>query len=216
MRLITGVVSLAISINAFSQPAAPPLNQDNLPLPIIVDPSQGDVPITLDGETLNVSGSVNASISEPLEVEGSVEAVLDEPIEVYGTVDVTPSSGVPVTHLRNRFFDLFAFDSDGRLSLDVPPPNYLNTLNFSFYLRGNCIFSIIGFDAGVGEPSGSNPPVLLAEHFFQEAGQGHGPIWTVDFPEPVDFTEWASPMLRLYVESSDFCRTRVFLQGMTD
>ena len=68
--LIALLLALPLSLSAApkDEDENPPLKQSDLPLPIVVDQSQGDVPVTLDGEAVTVTGSVDATIQEPLEV----------------------------------------------------------------------------------------------------------------------------------------------------
>lgn len=55
---------LALSAAPKDEEENPPLKQSDLPLPVIVDPSQGDVPVTLDGEVVTVDPLIREFASE--------------------------------------------------------------------------------------------------------------------------------------------------------
>jgi hypothetical protein len=90
--LIALLLAIPLSLSAASKDEEenPPLKQSDLPLPVVIDESQGDVPVTLDGETVTVNGNVNATVS------GSVNATIQEPLAVNGSVTANIPNAVEV------------------------------------------------------------------------------------------------------------------------
>ena len=71
-----------------------------LPLSLLAaPPEKGAQEVTLNGEIVNIQGTVDATIQEPLTVDGTVNATIQEPLEV-----VTDRQSMPV--------DMLCFDYD--------------------------------------------------------------------------------------------------------
>lgn len=168
----------------------PPLKQSDLPLPVVIDQSQGDVPVTLDGETVNVIGSVNATVT------GSVNATIQEPLEVisdpvtktiypneyimkrkvFNRV-ITPGTTIDPTNIillfqQSQMQYLGGYSFELRLSADAPL-NYPQHVTVDF----------VGFDE------------LGAINWVSEIGGGQiyqdeASVYEVEFPYPMTTEEY--------------------------
>lgn len=102
------IIPLSLSAASKDEEDNPPLKQSDLPLPVVIDESQGDVPVTLDGEMVTVTGSVSATVT------GSVNATIQEPLEV-----ITSARDFHAMQFCGEFISGNLYDSDDIHSLTV-------------------------------------------------------------------------------------------------
>lgn len=180
-------------------PEDEPLKRSDLPLPVVIDETQGDVPITLDGETVNISGTVSASLNEPVEIEGTVNATIDEPLEVFSQLEYAQTLNADEACV---FYHRERGDLSGpvvRLLVDLPLGcNYITEVQLGIVMGG----SIAKVAAQVidASPAPTSAPTFLGAATVLWTGRENIYERVYTYPRPLDFTGFADPFLQIVFE----------------
>lgn len=232
--LIALLLALPLSLSAApkDEEENPPLKQSDLPLPVVIDESQGDVPVTLDGETVTVTGSVNATIQEPLTVQGSVNAIIQEPLVVQGSVNATIQEPLEVMNADTaKYLPLTEFCTDGRKNRQDLDGSEIDSYRFNMdcpYITSILVqtggelgngFELHAFLKDFAFPDDTSKYITLARFMHSpDTAEAQSQMFTFPYPFRVP-DNYLAPVVEVkyyfnsWVEPSTF-RSAVFVQGL--